>query len=68
MLSVGALVPMTRPAVCCARLGDWVVPDCVPDILLSGREIEVGVMDLTHDIHVLPDVFWLCLTGRLLCR
>ena len=48
-----------RPAVCCARLDDfdWVVPDYVPDILLSGQDIEVGVMDLTQDIHVLPDVF-----------
>ena len=41
MLSVGAVVPMNRPVVCCARLDDfdWVVPDCVPDIFLSGRDI-----------------------------
>ena len=47
------------PAVCCAQLDDfdWVVPDYVPDILLSGRDIEVGVTDLTQDIHVLPDMF-----------
>ena len=59
VLSVGALVTMNTPAVCCARLDDfnWVVPDCVPDILLSGRDIEVGLTDLTQDIHVLPDVF-----------
>ena len=57
--SVGALVPMNRPAVCCARLDDfdWVVPDCVPNIYLSGRDIEVGLTDLTHDLQVLPDVF-----------
>ena len=59
VLSVGARVPMSRTAVCCARLydSDWVVSDYVPDILLSGRDIEVGVTDLTQDIHVLPDVF-----------
>ena len=45
--------------MCCARLDDfnWVVPDYVPDILLSGRDIEVGMMDLTQDIHDLPDIF-----------
>ena len=39
MLSVGALVPMNRPAVCCAQLDDfnWVVPDCVPDIWAGHR-------------------------------
>ena len=67
VLSVGSLVPMNRPDVCCARLNDfdWVVPDYVPDILLSGRDIDVELTDLTRDIHVLPDVFP---TGRLLCR
>ena len=46
-------------AVCCARLDDfnWVVPDCIPDILSSGRDIEVGLTNLTHDIKVWPDVF-----------
>ena len=59
VLSVGALVPMNRPAVCCVRLDDfdWVVPDCVPDMLLSGRDIDIGVTNLTQDIHVFPDVF-----------
>ena len=28
-----------------------------PDILVSGWDIEVGVMDITEDIRVLPDVF-----------
>ena len=65
MLSVGALVPMNRPAVCWARLDDfnWVVPDCVPDIFLSGRDIEVGLTDLTHDIQVLLDVFLVVFAG-----
>ena len=55
---VGAWAPMDRPAMCCARLDvfDWVVPDYDPDILLSGRDIEVGVTDLTQDIQVWPDV------------
>ena len=59
MLSVGALAPIDWPAVCCALLDDcdWVVPDCVPDIISSGRDIEVGWTDLTHDLQVLPDVF-----------
>ena len=59
VLSVGAWAPMNRPAMCCARLDDfnWVGPDYDPDILLSGRDIGVGVMDLTQDIQVLPDVF-----------
>ena len=33
------------------------VPYYDPDILLSGRDIEVTVTDLTQDIRVLPDVF-----------
>ena len=65
VLSVGALVPMNRPAVCCARLDDfdWVVPDCVPDIFWSGWDIEVGLTDLTHVVQVLPDVFPVVSTG-----
>ena len=57
VLSVGALVPMNRAAVCCADDFNWVVPDCVPDILSSGRDIEVRLTDLTHDIQVWLDVF-----------
>ena len=59
VLSVGAWAAMNRPAMCCARLDDfaWVVPDYNPDILLSGRDIGVGVTDLTQDIQVLPDMF-----------
>ena len=54
MLPVGDMIHLNRPAVCCAQLDDfgWVVPDCVPDILLSER-----TLNLTQDIHVLPDVF-----------
>ena len=53
------MIPVNRPAVCCAQLDDfgWVMPDYVPDILLSGLDIEVELTDLTQDIHVLPDVF-----------
>ena len=54
VLSVGALAPIDRTDVCCAWLDDfnWVVPDCVPDIISSGRNIEVGWTDLTHDLPV----------------
>ena len=39
---------MNRPAMCCARLDDfdWAVPDYDPDILLSGRDMEVRVTDV----------------------
>ena len=60
VVSVGAWAPMNRPAMCCARLVDfdWVVPDYDPDILLlSGRDIGVGITDLTQDIQVLPELF-----------
>ena len=59
VVSVGAWAPMNRPTICCARLDDfdWEVPDYDPDILLSGRDMEVGVTDVTQDIQVLPDVF-----------
>ena len=70
VLSVGTWAPMNRPAMCCARLDDfdWVVPDYDPDILLSGRDIGVGVTDLTEDIQVFcRTCFRQCLTRRLLC-
>ena len=51
VVSVDAWAPMDRPAMCCAQL----VPDYDPDRLLSGRDIEVGVTDLTQDIQVRPD-------------
>ena len=59
MLSVGALAPIDRPAVCCAWFDDfdWAVPNCVPDMISSGRDIEVGWTGLTHDLQVLLDVF-----------
>ena len=49
VLSVRARVPMNRPEMCCAQLDDfdWVVPHYDLDILLSERDIDVGVMDLT---------------------
>ena len=51
---------MNRPAMCCARLDDfdWAVPDYDPDILLSGRDMEVRVTDVTQDIQdVFPAIF-----------
>ena len=65
VLSVGALAPIDRPVVGCARLDDfdWIVPDCVPDMSLSGRDIEVEWTDLTHDCQILPDVFLVVSAG-----
>ena len=59
VVSVGDWAPTIRPAMCCVRLDDfdWVVPDYDPDILLSGRDIGIGITDLTQDIQVLTDVF-----------
>ena len=49
VLPVGDMIPMNRPAVCCVQLDDfgWVVPDYVPNILLSGWDIEMELTDLT---------------------
>ena len=43
--------------MCCVQLDDfgWEVPDCVPDMLLSGRDRDVELTHLTHDVF--PDVF-----------
>ena len=51
MLPVGALIPMNRLDVCSAQLDDfgWEVPDCVPGMLLSGRDRDVELTDLTQD-------------------
>ena len=46
-------VPMTLPVV--VETGPQV--DYDPDILLSGRDIEVGITDITQDIRDLPDAF-----------
>ena len=48
---------MNRPVMCCARLDDfdWVVPPYEPDLVLPGRNVDVGVTDVGRD--VLPDVF-----------
>ena len=50
LFSVGALAPMNGTAVCCERLDDfgWVVPNRVPDIFTSERDMEVYLSDLTH--------------------
>ena len=59
MFSMGASGTMDRPGMCCARLDDfdWVVPQYDPDTLLSGRDMEVGVTDISQDIRVLSDAF-----------
>ena len=43
LLPVGALIPLDRPAVCCAQLDDfgWEAPDCVPGMLLSEQESDL---------------------------
>ena len=59
VLSVGAWAPMNRPGMRCAQLDDfdWVVPPYEPDMVLPGRDMDVGITDVGRDIHVLPDVF-----------
>ena len=70
VVSLGARVPMNRTAVCCVRLDDfdWVVPDYVPDIVLSGRDREVGATELTRDTHVLLDMFPVVSAGGSYCN
>ena len=48
LLSVGTLAPMDGTAVCCAWLDDfdWVLPDRVPDIFTSERDMEVYLSDI----------------------
>ena len=48
VLSVGAWAPMNQPGMCCARLDDfdWVVPPYEPDMVLPGRDMDVGIMDV----------------------
>ena len=41
------------------------VPDYVPDIMLSGRDMEVGATELTCDIQVLLDVFTVVCAGAV---
>ena len=50
---------MDGTAVCCGRLDnfDWVVPDCISDILESGCITEEYLSDLRHVVEVLTDVF-----------
>ena len=45
--------------MCCAWLDDfdWVVPPYEPDMVLPGREMDVGITDVGRDICVLPDEF-----------
>ena len=53
MVDETAAVPMHLPMV--VETGPQV--DYDPDRVLSGRDIEVKVTDITQDIRVLPDVF-----------
>ena len=53
MFDETAAVPMPLPVV--VETAPQV--DYDQDILLSGRDIGVGITDLTRDIPVLPDVF-----------
>ena len=41
--------PIDRPGTCCARLDDfdWVVPPYVPDLVLPGRDVDVGATDVS---------------------
>ena len=59
ILSMGASAPLDGPEMRCARLDDfdWVVPHYEPNMLLFGRDMEVGITDIDRDIRVLPDVF-----------
>ena len=61
----GARAPTDETAVCCAWLDDfdWVVPDRVPDMLVSGCATEECLSDLRHDDDILPDVFPVISTG-----
>ena len=54
VFSMGARGPMNRPRMCCARVDDfdWVVPHYDPETLLSRRDMEVGVTDISQDIRV----------------
>ena len=59
VLSVGVGPPMNQPGMCCARLDDfdWVVSPYEPDMVLPGRDRDVGITDVGRDICVWPDVF-----------
>ena len=53
VLSVGAWASLNGPGMCCAQLDDFdgVVPPYEPDMLLPGRDMEVGVTDVGQDIR-----------------
>ena len=59
VFSMGARGPINRPGMCCARLDDfdWVVPPYEPDLVLVGRNVDIGVKDVGRDVLVLLDVF-----------
>ena len=43
----------------CAQLDDfdWVVPPFVPNLVLPGRNEDLGAMDVGHVVRGLPEVF-----------
>ena len=56
---MGAWGPMNQPGTCCARLDDfeWVVPPYEPDMVLPGRDVDIGTTDVGRDVRVLPEMF-----------
>ena len=50
---------MDRPGTCGAWLDDfdWVVPPYVPDLVLPGRDGDVGATDVGREVRGLPEVF-----------
>ena len=56
VLLMRARGPMDRPGTCYSRLDDfdWVVPPYVPDLVLPGRDGDVGATDVGRG---LPEVF-----------
>ena len=59
VLLMRARGPIDRPGTCCARLDnfDGVVPPAVPDLVLPGRDGDVGATDVGHVVRGLPEVF-----------
>ena len=56
---MGAWARLDGPGMGCAQLDDfdWLVPHYELNMLLPGRDMEVGNTDIGRDVRVLPDVF-----------
>ena len=65
----GARAPADETAVCCAQLDDfdWVVPDRVPDMLVSMCVTKECLSVLRHINEILPDVLPGISTGGDCC-